>query len=407
MLYLYIGLGAIFLICIFIIGNHYLNRKKRYKKKLDYFLQNNDFLNAIEFANKLISIYKENPGYYFLLADIYQKAKIMPKAVEIYKKMLKEKIFSPKIKEHNIREKLAIIDLNNGKIIEAFHEFYTISKSNPTAIITIGMLGQIYGSQRKYDKAIELLKKAISLESDNAEFHYQLGMAYLDTGELILAIQELDKAIQYDPAHVKVQYFLALACKQKGLYEKAKMLFNKLNLKDTSQLPENILEIGIMTQNAPVFEIDVQEEKIDKELGDVQVKAKDLEKVTSIEELLHANIDLFRSTAMNIMNKMGYIIKKEVKTNLTDSSSEIDFIAVPKKDKDKLDASKYFVQFTKTNSEIGTIPFADFLSKVHELKMSNGILVITSSFSPQIPERAKKEKGTILLVDVSKLARYL
>ena len=162
-----------------------------------------------------------------------------------------------------------------------------------------------------------------------------------------------------------------------------------------------------MTQNIPSFKIDEIENELIEEVGDFDSKTKDSKAVKSIEELIHTNVDLFHSTAVNIINRMGYIVQKEVKTHLTDTSSEINFIVIPKKDKDRPDASKYFIQFTKSKSEISTIPFTDFLSKMNEMNASNGIFITTSNFSSQIPEEAKKERENIILIDGSKLTRYL
>lgn len=406
MLYYYIGLGALILGSALIFSSKYLAREKRYKQKLNHFLQNSDFSSAIEFAKKLTVIYKGNPDYYFLLADIYQKAKMTTSAVETYKYMLGEKIFSPKINEHNVRGKLAIIKLNEGKIIEAFRELYMISKLSPNDSFALGALGRIYGSQHNYETAIELLKKAISLEMGNSEFHYQLGLAYLDSNNLDSGLQELDKAVQFNPGFLKAQYFLALAARQKGLKEKAARLFKKLNLKDTSNLPPNILRIGIMTQNMPIFKIDVEEKNLDEKSGNIYSRTKDYEKITLIEDLLHADPDLFHSTIINIINKLGYIIEKEVKTKLSDSSSETNFIAVLRKDKGNPDAGKYFIQFTKSTSEIQIIPYTDFLSKMQELNLKNGVFIITSTFSSQILEKAKNEKENIILIDEIKLRKY-
>ncbi len=406
MLYLYSGIGAVFLILVFIITNRYLKREHRFKAKLNYFLQHKNYGNAVEFAKKIISLRPKNPEYHFLLADIYIKSKMIPSAIDIYKKMLNNKIFSIKVKEYNIKEKIALINLDQGKIIEAFKELYVISKMNPTSVVAQGLLGRIYGSQRKYDKAKEYLKKVLDLDPDNDEWHYQFGLAYLDTGDLSHAVQSLDKAYQINPEHVKAQYFLALSCKQKGMNEKAKMLFAKLNIQNLSGLPENITNIGIMTQNIPLFEIDSMEAKLNKEISTMKSSAVSTS-IHTIDELLETNMEDFHSKGINIISKMGYIIKEEVKNRLIDNSTEMDFIAISKREKDKSDATRIFIQFTKSRSEIGTIPFADFLSKMHEANINNGVFTITSEFSPQVNERVSQEKVSIVLIDDKKLKRFL
>lgn len=407
MLYIYIGLGAFVLILIFIISNAYLKREKRYKIKLNHFLQHQEYTPAIDMAKRLVQLRQKKPEYHYMLADIYIKAKMVPSAISTYEKMIQSKIFSTKIKEHNIREKIALVNLDQGKIIEAYRELYVIAKLNPASYTAFGLLGRIYGSQRKYDKAKDYLKKAIKLNIDIAEFHYQLGLAFLDTGDLGLAIEELDKAYQLDNEHLKAQYFLALGCRQKGLKEKAAMLFQKLNIENIEDLPQNITNIGIMTQNIPLFEIDQMEHKLNEELGDITVKSTESTKIDSIEALLNAGTEIFHNKAISIIAKMGYVIVKEVKNRLIDNSTEVDFIAVNKSEKDKQDAKQYFIQFTKATGEIGTIPYADFLSKMHEAKVNSGIFIITAEFSEQIYKRSEQEKESISLVDANKLKRFL
>ncbi len=404
MLYFYATLGCLVLIFIIIVTNRYLKRENRYKIKLKYNLQHENYGAAIDFAKKLISLNIKKAEYHLTLADTYLKAKMVPLAIEIYKNMLKNNTYSPNIREHNIREKIAEVNLEQGKIKEAFKELYTISKLKPNSPDAIGLLGKIYGSQQKYDKAKQLLKKAISLDSKEAEFHYQLGLTFLDTGDLGNAVQSLDKAYQLNPQHLKAQYFLALGCRQKGLSEKAKMLFDKLNLKDLSDLPENITNIGIMTQNVPHFDIQTMEKKLNGEVEELKIKSSS---IYSIEELINSGTELFHNKAMEIVRKMGYIIQKEVKNRLIDNSIEIDFIVISKRNKDKAEAKKIFIQFTKSKGEIGTIPFADFLSKMHEAKVNSGIFIITSEFSEQIYKRIEKEKENIQFIDTNKLRRFL
>lgn len=404
MLYLYTALGCLFLIFIVIITNRYLKREYRYKIKLKYNLQHENYAEAIDIAKKLISLNLKKTEYHLALADIYIKVKMVPAAIEIYKNMLNNNIFSSNIREHNIREKIAQVNLEQGKIKEAFKELYTISKLKPNSADAIGLLGKIYGSQQKYDQAKQLLKKAVSLNSEEVEFHYQLGLAFLDSGDLGSAVQSLDKAYQLNPHHLKAQYFLALGCRQKGLSEKAKMLFDKLNLKDISDLPENITNIGIMTQNIPHFDIQTMEKELSGEVEELKTKSSSIH---TIEELRNSSRELFHIKAMQIVDKMGYIIQKEVKNRLIDSSIEIDFIVISKRNKDKAEAKKIFIQFTKSKGEIGTIPFADFLSKMHEAKVNSGVFIITSEFSEQIYKRIENEKENIQLIDANKLRRFL
>lgn len=397
--------GGVFLVLLTIILTRFLNREARWLKLLQIYEKRNDYLMAIDYAKKLTELRKYKPDYWMKLAELYEKSKLRAAAIEIYDNMIKNKIFSAKFKEHNIREQKALLEIEDGKIIDAFKELYLITKTNPKSPLALALLGRIYGSQLKYDKAKEYLTKAIQIKDDIAEFHYLLGILYLDMGELSQAIVELDKAYNLDPNHIKAAYFLALACRQKGLNDKAKFLFEKLNLRNLSGLPTNVTQIAIMSQNIPQFNIEELENSIKAE--EASLKEKIGNKATSIEELLNADTTTFYNTAVSVISKLGYIIKKEVKSQLIDPSSQLNFIAISKKNKDKPDAPLCFIEFHRTSSEIGSIPLADFISKIKENKASTGILITTSTFISSAQERISKEKVNITLIDHNKLVRYL
>lgn len=405
MFYLYIGIGIAVMAIAVLIYIYFGNRISRYQKKLQFSLHLKDYITAIEFARKLIATHPRSPEYHFQLADIYLKAKMHTSAIDTYRNMLNAKIFSVTIRDFNIRERLALINLEQGKIAEAYQELYRIYKTNSNSPLALSLLGRIYGSQRKYTKAEELLKKACNLKPKDAENHYTLGILFLDMGDLANGYAELDKTYQLDPSHVKAAYFLALASKQKGLEEKAKILLQKLNLTDIKKLPDNITQVGILAQNMTKFDIDQAEEQINQEFSQAAGK-KDENVATNIHDLLHGGVEIFTTTAYYIIDKMGYLIQKDIKSRFFDPANEIDVLAIPKKDKDNPEAHKYYIQFNKSKSELGAIPFHDFIEKVNESNVRNGVLIITSSFNPKILEELSKIKKNIILVDGTKLSRY-
>jgi Tfp pilus assembly protein PilF len=58
--------------------------------------------------------------------------------------------------------------------------------------------------------------------------HSGLGRAYLQKGELDLAIQELEKALKINERQIGVHYDLGIAYLRKGDKEKAAAAFNKV-----------------------------------------------------------------------------------------------------------------------------------------------------------------------------------
>lgn len=404
MLGLYIGIGAGVLVFLYIILQKFLTREKRWKTAVELYKRRGDYIMAVDFAKRLINLRPLLPDYHIQLAELYIAAKMSASAITTYENMIKKKIFSNKWREHNIREKIALVYIEEAKIVEAFKELYRVLREQPNSALALGLMARIYGSQLKYEKAINYLKKAISISPNIAEFHYLIGIAYLDTGDLSQAIVELDQANKLDNKHLKAQYFLALAARQKGLTEKANDLFNKLNITDKSKLPDNVTQLGIMAQKVPKFNIEELEEKL---AAETSVEKSDTKTVDSINDLLSADVSIFHNTALKVISKLGYIIKDEVKNRLIDMTTEVDFIAVAKKYKGTANPSLTYIQFNRTSAEIGTIPLADFISKMKEMNVNTGVFITTSSFAKVDYDKVSKEKIKITLIDSTKLTRYL
>ncbi len=404
--FIYGGIGVAVLLLIIFIPK-ILNSKTKLRSKINSYLKEKNFHAAADTMKKLIALLPDKASGYLELAEIYKKGKLYDDAYNVYNLMLKNKIFSSKISDYNIKEKIAELLLEKGKIVEAFKTCYEIVNKYSNAAKANCLLGRIYGSQGKIEKAISYLKKAVELNDKNIEYHYYLGLAYLDYGDLSNGIIELDKAYKLDNTHLRTQYFLALACRQKGLQEKSQMLFDKLGLKNINKLPDIVTNIGILAQNMPKFDIESMEIKLKNEFGEnkgAESSKEEKNTAQNMEELLNAGTEIFHSTVLKIINKMGYLVKKEIRNRLIDPDVELDLIVVSKRDEKQ---TPYFLQFTRSKSEIGTIPFADFISKIKEANTNNGIFITTSTFAPQNIERAKKEKLNITLIDKNKLSRYI
>lgn len=407
-LYFYIGAGVILLAGALLFYNFFTHRISHYRKKISSAIQIKDFITALEYSKKLIATHPRQAEYHMQLAEIYIKAKMITSAVDTYRNMLASRIFSLTVREHNIRERLALINLEQGKIVEAFRDLYRIYRTSGNSPLALALLGKIYGSQKKYARAEEFLKKAVNLKPKEAEYHYQLGLLFLDTANLDNAYHELEKAYQLDPGHIKAAYFLALASRQKGLEEKAKLLLQRLNLiTPLKDLPDNITQIHLMGQNMLKFEIDEEEERLIQELTASQTSKARENVAQNVSELLSASLEVFTSTAYYVIDRMGYLVQKDIKNRFFDPANEMDVMAIAKKEKDNPEAHRYYIQFTRAKTELGPIPFHDFIEKLHETGIKNGVLIITSTFNPKITEELGKIKKNIILVDAMKLGRYL
>src|SRR5262249_13029561 len=73
---------------------------------------------------------------------------------------------------------------------------------DPKALVEIG---KNFLAESKPDQAVIQLRKAIQLNPQLAEAHYNLALAYLATGALDDANQELEKTVTFQPANMPAQ----------------------------------------------------------------------------------------------------------------------------------------------------------------------------------------------------------
>jgi glycosyltransferase involved in cell wall biosynthesis len=67
--------------------------------------------------------------------------------------------------------------------------------------MTFNYLGIVHGKNKEYAKSIEYFKKAIEMIPINADFHYNLGFAYLNAGKKEDAVREMKIAVTLNPAY--------------------------------------------------------------------------------------------------------------------------------------------------------------------------------------------------------------
>jgi tetratricopeptide (TPR) repeat protein len=76
----------------------------------------------------------------------------------------------------------------------------------------------VFAAQGQTDKAIQALEQAISLKPDDADAHYNLGVAYGQKIQRLLdqKIAAYQRAIQIRPGQAEAHYQLAIALLQKA-----------------------------------------------------------------------------------------------------------------------------------------------------------------------------------------------
>ncbi len=88
-------------------------------------------------------------------------------------------------------------------------------RQKPSAAGRHFYLGETYRMLHEYDKAIDSLQKAVESDDDEARYRYYLAMAALQAGKYDLAVRELRVVIELNDEHVKDAEDLLQEIKQK------------------------------------------------------------------------------------------------------------------------------------------------------------------------------------------------
>lgn len=190
---------------------------------------------AIDYAKRGLEITKKNPLLFGILAEIYYLLQNYEKSFEIYGQIEKNGLYDEKTYLH-----WAKYALEQNMLDEAGRVYKSILKKNPDLYDAKLGLAKIYIKNKEYDlakeillnflnsknedseillclyeiekfmlnyeKAIEYLTKAISLDVNNVTFYYSLGLLYEEIGDINKAKDSYKKMLEYDSKNAEVLY---------------------------------------------------------------------------------------------------------------------------------------------------------------------------------------------------------
>ena len=82
---------------------------------------------------------------------------------------------------------------------------------------------------RNFTEAEKRLIQALSQEPDNADFYYLRGVLRSYQGKLAQSIEDLKRALHYDPRHTDAAVCLSVVLNDIGKYDEAKQVFEQAN----------------------------------------------------------------------------------------------------------------------------------------------------------------------------------
>ncbi len=156
---------------------------------------------------------------HYLLAEAYMKEDNVQYAILEYRQVLKLGKYDDKVREVDVRTKLARIYKDRNAIEDAKKEFLILTKIDQMNYEHFFELGKIFFETGMIDKASIYLRKSISNNSRHEQSYYYLGQVYYRTGNYNEAKQSFLETIKIEPENSKAHYFLGLVLRQQGDYE--------------------------------------------------------------------------------------------------------------------------------------------------------------------------------------------
>ncbi|OHD63587.1 MAG: hypothetical protein A2176_06185 [Spirochaetes bacterium RBG_13_51_14] len=171
---------------------------------------------------KLIDILEKddrNTYAHYLLAEAYAKENNIKFAIVEYRQVLKYGKYNDKIREVDVRTKLAKLCLENGAVDDAKSEYLILTKLEPDNFEHFFELGAIYFRTSALDRAMVFFKKSIALNARHEQSHYYLGQIYYQNNLYSDAKQSFLEAIKIETNNYRAHYFLGLVLRQMSDYE--------------------------------------------------------------------------------------------------------------------------------------------------------------------------------------------
>ncbi len=97
-----------------------------------------------------------------------------------------------------------------GQVQDATKEFQWVVEQRPEQAEGWSQLGVSLMAERRWGEAVEALHTAIKLDVQVPHFHFALGNAHAEQGELALAIQAFQEAVRLAPDFVDAQFHLGM-----------------------------------------------------------------------------------------------------------------------------------------------------------------------------------------------------
>lgn len=167
-------------------GNQFFNERK--------------FDEALEIFNKFAEINPNVYQIYFNIGDVYREKGEFDKANEQYAiAQAKAKEKADIVMQAKALAAFGEVCLRQEKFKEAGEYFTQSIALNPKDEILAYNVAEIFFGRNQTDKAIEYYKLATQIKPEWSEPYLKIGYAYLNKGDMKLAIDSLNEFLKHDP----------------------------------------------------------------------------------------------------------------------------------------------------------------------------------------------------------------
>ncbi len=201
-----------------ILGLSYLNTKK-------YDLAESSLARAIQLKSTSWSVY-------FGLAEAYEKLEKFDKIPEVLG--AGQKYAQTADEKYDLRHLRGSIHFRQKRYTDAVRDLSEAVKLKPGDFTDLHQLAASYYYGGKFDEALPLLTKAAGMKPDDpslknllANSYRELGVAELKNKQYAKAVDDLNKAIEFNPKDGSTHYNLGLAYQLSSKYENAEQAFHK------------------------------------------------------------------------------------------------------------------------------------------------------------------------------------
>jgi len=184
-------------------------------RRAELFYDNGEYHKALSDVGRVIRADSLNAAYYLLLSDIYAGLNNLPNSRSSLERAA---LIDPNNQQVYLKlAQLSLITLNYKEAIELLDRVMNLNNLNPEAIYLRGIIFLETGDTVR---AIRNLQRAVEIKPDYFDPNMQLGSLFAIKNNK-LALDYYNNALNIDPANLEAKYAIALFLQESGEYVNA------------------------------------------------------------------------------------------------------------------------------------------------------------------------------------------